>query len=490
MADHLFDGDYDPPSTTPGVPVSTGDHLFDGDFAAVTPKTAPSWMDKTITGAILKSAGKFATLPGEVAQGKFDTQPTKPGEWSDVDEARRLINEGNLKDRSTEAAGFVGGGAVPGVVRAGESALLPFLNGGVGKETAQIAKTAIDKYNYPVRPGQMSDNWFVRSLDTMLQKLPFSGYKGNVLEQQGAINKGVAKLIGVDADKVNPAVMSEARDNLKKNYKEIYSPDVKAKLDDQFSAGVLNTLERAEATLDSPDKVKVLSKAVGNILDKVKGDGEISGPAYQGLRQEKSTLKDLIKGGGPVGQYAGEIRSHLDDLFRRTVPPDKANLLRQTDQQYAIMKSLRPIVDEGGDISAQSLMRIARAGDAGKERMAFGKGGDLGELATIGQRFKSMPSSNTAENSTILNLLLGGGAGITGLGALTSNPLAMVGPAATAAVSGATTRLLGQYMKSPKRAEKLISRALDGGSSNQGNKLLDAGVKPYLPVLEGSLPNQ
>lgn len=496
MADHLFGDVFDPKVPEAPIPApDVADHLFGGHFSAPPPKEEKSlyrkWLDETISGSIAKAAGKFMALPGDAAQGKFETQPATPGQWSDTDEARAQINARNLVDRSTQAAGFVGTGGIPSVTRAGASSV-PFLNSGVSSETAQIAKTAIEKYGYPVRPGQMSENHFVRSLDSLLQKIPGSGYAKSAEGQQTAINRGVAKLIGQDADKITPEVMANAKTDLGAAYKKIYGSDVKAPLDDKFSHGILDTLERAGQVLDDPNKVKVLNKAVSNILDKVKGDGSISGPAYQGLRQTGSVLKDLEGSGGKLGDYAREIKGHLDDLFRRTIPPDKANLLQKTDQQYAIMKQLRPLAADatatGGDVSAARLMQIAKSGEAGRERMAFGKGGDLGELAAIGQRFKTMPSSNTAENSALLDILtkIGGygGAAITGGGIASLNPILAAAPLATAGAGLATSRLLGTYMKNPKRAEKLIEDALNRKGPRDPNKLIDAGIAPYLPAIQ------
>lgn len=515
MPDALFGDAFDAPDQV-APPISTDntapntDHLFGDAFqdapAPVKKSLYRRWLDETITGGIAKAIGNAVTLPGDVYSGKVQlpsqegvpgSAPANSGEvtmkpnalgamFMDPNSTFQAPGQGSPFGRAVDLSGVIGTGEIPALSSPVPSSV-NLLNHGIGPETAKIAQTAIDKYGYPVRPGQMSDNHLVRSMDTLLGKIPGTGYKASANAQQSAVNRGVANMIGVDADKVTPETMVAARDKLKDAYKQIYGPDVNAKIDDQFSSKVLGTLDRANDTLDSPDKVRVLNKAVSNILDKVKGDGTISGPAYQGLRQTGSQLKDLQDSGGLLGQYAGDIKSHLDDLFRRTIPPDKADLLAQTDKQYAIMKQIRGLVDEGGDISPNRLMQVARSGDAGKERMAFGKGGDLGELANIAQRFKSAPSSNTAENHLLLNLLTGGGIAGTGVGAYLHDPLIMAGPLASGAVGAATSKLLGAYMKSPTRANKLISNALRETPKNS-NKLLGTGIVPYLPAIEGSTP--
>lgn len=52
-----------------------------------------------------------ASLPGDVAAGKFDTQPAVPGQWSDEDEARRDLDQQELLARAQDTAGMAGGTA-------------------------------------------------------------------------------------------------------------------------------------------------------------------------------------------------------------------------------------------------------------------------------------------------------------------------------------------------------------------------------------------
>lgn len=498
----IFGGDFDndKPSAKPAKKAATKRaDIFGEDFAAdlAPPKPASPIGDSlaagwqqfkerapgTITGQIVKAIGQGMALPGQAAQGAFQTAPSVPGQWSDEDEARAQINQQNLVDRSANLGGLVMGGPAPSVVRQGASAI-PFLNyaRGTSPATAEIARTAIEKYGIPVRPGQMSDNHMVRSLDTLLQKLPFSGYRGNMDAQREGFNRAVTGLIGENADALTPEVMSQARTRLGRTYNDLFRSE-RAAPDEQFARGVGGILDQARQVIDSPHKFENLSRAVSNILDKMGPDGTIPGRAYQGLRNEKSTLKKMAQNGGDLGLFAREVRNELDGLFRRSVSPENRQVLADTDRQYAIMKSLRPLVDEGGDISPARLMGIARKGDAGLERVAFGNGGDMAELANIGQRFKPVGSSNTAENSWLLNLMqnplaygIGGmGAGAAGL-ASGSLPLTLAGLGAGAGL----TRGLGQFMKSPTRASNIIDETLMRGGAGQGDEL---GYRELMAIL-------
>lgn len=64
-----------------------------------------------------------------------------------------------------------------------------------------------------------------------------------------------------------------------------------------------------------------------------------------------------------------------------------------------------------GDISPAQLLGRVTANNAGKEAMAAGRGGDLGQLANIGQTFlkDGIPNSGTPERLAAYGLLGAGG---------------------------------------------------------------------------------
>lgn len=58
-----------------------------------------------------QSAIHALMLPGQVAGGELAVQPTQPGMWSDVDEARQQATQGTMMDRAADLAGLVMGGS-------------------------------------------------------------------------------------------------------------------------------------------------------------------------------------------------------------------------------------------------------------------------------------------------------------------------------------------------------------------------------------------
>jgi len=58
-----------------------------------------------------KSAIEALMLPGQIAGGELATQPSAPGMWSDVDEARSQATQQGIGNRATDLAGLLMGGS-------------------------------------------------------------------------------------------------------------------------------------------------------------------------------------------------------------------------------------------------------------------------------------------------------------------------------------------------------------------------------------------
>lgn len=74
-----------------------------GGLLAVLGQTRPAQMAKGILDAV--------QLPGQVAGGLLGVQPSQPGMWSDVDEARQQANQSTMMDRAADLGGLVMGGS-------------------------------------------------------------------------------------------------------------------------------------------------------------------------------------------------------------------------------------------------------------------------------------------------------------------------------------------------------------------------------------------
>ena len=108
--------------------------------------------------------------------------------------------------------------------------------------------------------------------------------------------------------------------------------------------------------------------------------------------------------------------------------------------------------------------------------MAYGGGGDLGELASIGQRFmKQPPSSGTAERLAALGAL---GTVASGGNALLQGSLAGAAPGLgiVPAVLGANRFAVNPLLRSQWLANSLINRSLPGAAGAATPSWLAAGA--------------
>ena len=107
------------------------------------------------------------------------------------------------------------------------------------------------------------------------------------------------------------------------------------------------------------------------------------------------------------------LQEHMHDALEANIAsPEKLAQLKEYRYQYAMGKIIEPLVADakGGDISPSRLMHAVTSDKAKKSMMARGKGGEIGDLARIGQAFlKEPPSSGSGERLGAYSLLSGQG---------------------------------------------------------------------------------
>jgi hypothetical protein len=102
-----------------------------------------------------QSALEAVQLPGQVAGGILGVQPSKPGMWSDEDEARQQATQGTMMNRAADLAGLLtfGSGVAPAGANELRAGIRPYQNVpdalmGYGKNDAYKGKS-FDSGNYP-----------------------------------------------------------------------------------------------------------------------------------------------------------------------------------------------------------------------------------------------------------------------------------------------------------------------------------------------------
>lgn len=369
---------------------------------------------------------------------------------------------GDLKEaaKSAEVGGAIGLG-LPLVGRGAGFVGNALLGGSDGATNALAARA--ESLGIPIRFSQTSDSPFIQKLSQMAGKLPGSGMGALHDEQQGAFSRAVSNTFGENADRITPDVMAAAKKRIGGDFDTV-AKNSTIKFDGALGNDLQGILHEADSTL-TESEAAILHKQVGNLLDKVTGAGEIEGPTYQALTRKGAPLDRAMSSSDPnVQHYAGRVKEALDDALERHAPPEMVDKLRTARGQYKAMKTVEDLVEKSttGDISPTLLMGAVR-GSYGN--MAYGGGGQLADLARIGQRFmKQPPDSGTPLGSAALNLLLGaGGGGATAAfggdhdlaSVLKGAAIGAVTLPATAAGGRATTMLLNR----PQALNALLQRS-------------------------------
>jgi hypothetical protein len=293
----------------------------------------------------------------------------------------------------------------------------------------------------------LSNNRVAKMIGEALEQVPLSGSKAE--QRQIAFNKAITKIIGGgNADRLTPDVFDKAMTESGEKIGQI-SKETPIKADEEFRASFLQTAREA-SKFETSDVAKIVRNYVTE-LDRMTQKGVIDGDAFRKLntklgKQIRSTSNGDLKN----ALYGLQEKMH-DALEKNISSPEKLAELQDARYKYAIGKVIEPLVAKakGGDISPAGLMGRVTSDSTKKSMMARGKGGEIGDLAKIGQAFlKEPPSSGTGERIGAYSLLTGGAiaephtaAGIVGA----ANIYNRLGPAITkrAIKSRVTPYLIG-----------------------------------------------
>ena len=341
--------------------------------------------------------------------------------------------------------------------------------GGLDPETAALANLARTRYGIPVNAGQMASSPAIRFGASALNRLPLSGATGDIARQQAAFNDAVAGTIGeAGGGKLTPQIANAARQRIGDMFDTV-AANTTIRADPQFFQDIHDTLNSARMVLPSSE-TEPLIRQTQNILEKIDPNtGSISGETYQALTRKGTPLDRLLESENPnIAHYASGLKDALDDALQRSASPDMQQMLTTAKYQWRNLMTLKPLVAKAttGDISPALLM--GRVNQNTGNGLAFGQGGDLGNLARIGQRFlKEPPSSGTAERLGAMGMLTrvgglaGAAAGAHEVGLLPGmTPEAMAASAIGIPSSLLAGRAIGSTLRSNWLANQIINRSL------------------------------
>jgi hypothetical protein len=349
------------------------------------------------------------------------------------------------EDRATEALkagalGVAGQGVASGLGALGR--------GVVASKPVQDLMAAAERAGIRLTPSQLSDSSFVRTVSSALNKLPFTGAEKVAQTQRAGFNRAVSRTFGEDAPAINSEVYGAAKRRIGGQFDQITARN-QLPLGPEVTAGLREVGEEA-SKFAGADVDRAVTSAIDEVLAKAE-NGVLPGKAYQSL---DSRLGKIMKAGGEKAHFVGQLRDVLRQGMDNSISATDRAAWGTAREQYKNLKTIRDLVSKetADGISPSQLMGRVNATGAGKEAMASGRGGTLGELAKLGQKIKDpVPDSGTAQR-LLTYLALGGGSGYA---AQSDNPLlSAAGKATLLGMAG------GRALNSPA-----LARALTRGNA-------------------------
>lgn len=434
-------------------------------------------------GGALATAGKLAMSGAVPAALEYGT-PEERAKRAAGGAAGAVIG-GQVVPKVLGAAGSVVKSIIGDTIMPGTAAALRGMAGKITPEAIALAEKA-KAMGIPVNMSQLSDSKFLKTLESVLEQMPLTGGSQAATAQKAAYNKAIAGTFGADVEKITPEIYNFHKSRLGSQFDELASRN-NLNVTPDLRAALTKIATQAEAT-GSDDSIRAVRNILGRVTDQAETQGghvpaqmsavldeagnpimkatatstpvsaKLPGSTYQSIDSE---LGNIIKAGGEKGMYAKEMQNAIRGAMDQSITPADQALWAETRSQYKNLKAVRNAVakdDLSGEIAPGQLMNALNNTEAGKEAMAMGSRGTLGDLAQIGKRFVSdkVPNSGTSQRSMATNMIGGGSAGIAGAVA----PMTTLGVLAGGATMG---RTLNTVINSPKVVEALSKQGLTVG---------------------------
>lgn len=248
----------------------------------------------------------------------------------------------------------------------------------------------------------LAEKGFIKNVTSQMERLPLSGGRSRQAANEKAITKAVAGELGLNTDKLTPRVFGKRMGEIGDDFNRL-SEKNSLVLDKQL----IDDLARVQKESDELVGTGQLSQNwIDSLISKADESGTISGKAYKSF---DSNLGKIIKTGGEKAYALGELRDTVRNAMDRSISPEDAAEWARIRKQYAVGKTIEPLVakTKDGIIPPSQLMGRMTADKMGKTRMAQNRAGEMGRLARLGQYMKEAPDSGTADRA-LVNLAVPG----------------------------------------------------------------------------------
>lgn len=333
-----------------------------------------------------------------------------------------LIEYGTPEERLQRGAMGLAGGAVgAGAGKLASRILQPTRNAATRAPDAALA--AAERIGYRPTAGQTTGSKALQMLEQQAAKNPISSGIAQKFGagNQSAINRAAARAIGETSGALDEDVMQAAAQRLGGQFEGAFAgKEIPVSNSFKSFATALQKSSTKAGEFADPAVLSIADRAAA-----VAERGTITGEEYQAMRSALSAVKRQAAAGnnGPLKHSAQGIIKALDDAAEKVIPKDEMAAFQKARAQYAAMKTLEKRgAIKGGNVDPAIVRNALQSGD----RSAFARGnipGELADIARIGNAFRPLPDSGTAGN-LVSQLLLTGGAGLAGPGALATSLLA------------------------------------------------------------------
>jgi hypothetical protein len=369
------------------------------------------------------------------------------------------VQEGDSRVGNAAVGGALGaaGQGIADIAGKGISAL----SSKIGPEVRALHQKAMEA-GIPVNAAQLGDSRVMKTLQSTLERIPFTGAQGKREVQQQAFNRAVSRTFGEDSHKITREVYANAKARIGGEFERLTANNNLPLT--QELADKLASVSSEATKFGTDDSARAVANAIDELLGKADDVGNIPGRAYQSL---DSKLGKLMKGGGEKAMYLGELRDTIRSAMDDAISSGDREAWKKARSQYKSLKTVRDLVaKEGadGNINPALLMGRVNSSQAGKEANAMGRGGQMADLARIGRQFvrDPIPDSGTASRMATMGLLGGG---------MAVDPMTAILAAGGAATFG---RGASQAINSELAARYLLGGGMPG--------LLLSGVRGAAPT--------
>lgn len=293
------------------------------------------------------------------------------------------------------AAGFAApiGALAPGAPtgltqKAIDAVATPKLPRGVTPEAARLLDEGV-----PLTPGQRNPTGLWSQLEEASTSLPVVGPKITEARQAAreawadvALNRGRAP----GAEKVGPGSLPEKVDTLYQGFRPAYA-EVKGALaptDVDALGAALQAATANESHLVTDVGRESVQRFLGNQFSLLTREG----PTLEKLLAVRSNIRDALRQkartGDEVIPLLKDAESAVTQAIVKGAPPEVAEKLAATDQQYALYKTLEDAARRAGDQPAglsPTHLQNAIKGSTAPGAYSRGAGGELRDLARAGK---------------------------------------------------------------------------------------------------------